>query len=412
MKDYRRLEEIGNVDEAFIKEVFDYTEKAERERRHLMSKTFILKTAAIAACAAVVIGAGAAAMSRRELPVKQEDAAPMQTTEQTELSAPVAEPHSEAATEPAPAIVPVTTSTDKPVSEPVSETEPVSEPTPVSEPIESDSRLSENQDDCIVEVEHSYNEKIANGEEVNIATYIGIPYRISSDEYAVVGDFTYTLQNVLISDRLPEGITKSDLTASVGEVCEYPNGVEKRINAKGDEVRSLTIGECIDDEGVYSGPGDGYKWVFLKLDITNNSGEETVKFINSVRLAGGELKTTMGIVDGKEADMGFREYEYFEEACYHSEVYFDYDNGYEMAFAGLSDEERAEIESRAAEKYGSVEEYLRDKFYFMAHFDGGETKTLTIGFPVSNYYVYGDLFLELNPTGADSSDLINYIPLK
>ena len=61
MSDYRLSEELGRVDTAFIEEVFEYSE-ARSERRHIMSKKFILRIAAAAACAAIVIGAGAAAL--------------------------------------------------------------------------------------------------------------------------------------------------------------------------------------------------------------------------------------------------------------------------------------------------------------------------------------------------------------
>ncbi len=424
MKDHRRLEEIGNVDEAFIKEVFDYTEKS--KRRYIMSNTFILKTAAIAACAAVVIGAGAAALSRKELPVKKEDAGPAITSALTEAPVaaepePVREPLQEVL--PAPAVTeeeepaPAPAEPEAPVeSEPVKEPETVIEEKPEEKPEPSESSKTEekpNESDVVV-VERSYNERIADGEDVSIETYIGIPYRISSEKYSVVGDFTYTLRSVGISDGLPEGITMDDLEVSVGPVMEYGEDGAKTYSTE-DGKRALDISEFLDENGVYTGPGNGYKWVFLTLDVTNNSDQEVIKFINTLRLAGGECRTyslSLPGINGESVDADFREYEYFQELCYHNARYFDYDSCYEMTFANVSDERRAEIEKKAIERYGSVENYLREKFAGMTCFDAGETKTVTVGFPVNTYFVYGDLFLELNPSGVLNPEVIEYIPLK
>ena len=420
MKDHRRLEEIGNVDEAFIKEVFDYTEKS--KRRHIMSNTFILKTAAIAACAAVVIGAGAAALSRKELPVKKEDAGPAITSAQTETLVTVEpEPVSEAVTEPLQEVLPApaVTEDEEPAPAPAEseaiESEPEIAVEEKPEPSESTEKPEEkpNESDVVV-VERSYNERIADGEDVSIETYIGIPYRISSEKYSVVGDFTYTLRSVGISDSLPEGITKDDLDVSVGPVMEYGEDGVKTYSTE-DGKRALDISEFLDENGVYTGPGNGYKWVFLTLDVTNNSDQEVIKFINTLRLAGGECKTyslSLSGINGESVDADFREYEYFQELCYHNARYFDYDSCYEMTFANVSDERRAEIEKKAIERYGSVENYLREKFAGMTCFDTGETKTVTVGFPVSTYFVYGDLFLELNPSGVLNPEVIEYIPLK
>lgn len=428
MKDHRRLEEIGNVDEAFIKEVFDYTEKS--GRRHIMSNTFILKTAAIAACAAVVIGAGAAALSGKELPVKTEDAGPAITSAQTEAPAAAEpEPVSEAVTEPLQEVLPAPAVTEEeepapapaepeaPVeSEPVKEPETVVEEKPEEKPEPSESSKTEekpNESDVVV-VERSYNERIADGEDVSIETYIGIPYRISSEKYSVVGDFTYTLKSVSISDSLPEGVEKDDLDVNVGPVMKYGEDGVKAYSTE-DGKRALDIGEFLDENGVYTGPGNGYKWVFLTLDVTNNSDQEVIKFINTLRLAGGEYKTyslSLPGINGGAVDADFREYEYFEELCYQSARYFDYAGCYEMTFANVSDERRAEIEKKAIERYGSFENYLREKFAGMTHFDAGETKTVTVGFPVNTYFVYGDLFLELNPSGVLNPEVIEYIPLK
>ena len=260
----------------------------------------------------------------------------------------------------------------------------------------------------IVEVEKSYNDRIENGEDVDIETYIGIPYHLKSD---AVGDFTYTLRDVRISDRLPEGITASDLDNYIGPVSEY-DGSDNVKRFESEDGDALDISECIDSEGLFNGPGNGYKWVFLTIDIANNSNTETIEFINSMTLVGGEYKSVRELVDGEWKDTGDKAYEYRQELCYHNAKYFDYDVSYEMTFSGLSDEEKISLEEKAIKKFGSVENYLREKFSGVAYFDAGETKSVTVGFPVNNYFVYGELLLELNPEGAKSSDLISYIPLK
>ncbi len=353
MKKYIFSEELGNIGENYIEEVLLY-----QERRHKM-KSVLMNVAAIAACLALVIGVGAAALARGGSELNT-----VATSDQT-LAAEI-------------------------------------------------SSLTKEMDIETVEVEKSYNERIADGEDVSIETYVGIPYRISSEKYSVVGDFTYTLQSVSISDRLPEGITKDDLDVSIGPVREYSEDGVKAYSTE-DGKSALDISEFLDENGVYTGPGNGYKWVFLTLDMTNNSDQEVIKFINTLRLVGGECNTyslSLPGINGDAVDADFKEYEYFQELCYHNARYFDYDSCYEMTFANVSDERRAEIEKKAIESYGSVENYLREKFAGMTHFDAGETKTVTVGFPVSTYFVYGDLFLELNPSGVLNPEVIEYIPLK
>ena len=362
MKKYIFSEELGNIDEKYIKEVLQYDDSSRSERSYKM-RIFMNFTAA-AACAALVLGAGAFAFGR-----SGSDSASLKS-------------------------LPDETQADV--------TEALNADDPAAEPVK------------VIEVEKSYNDRIADGEDVSIETYIGIPYRISSEKYSVVGDFTYTLQSVGVSDRLPEGITTDDLEVSVGPVMEYSEDGVKTYSTE-DGKSALDIREFLDESGVYSGPGNGYKWVFLTLDVTNNSDREVVKFINTLRLAGGECKTyslSPPGINGEAVDADFREYEYFQELCYHNARYFDYDSCYEMTFANVSDEKRAEVEKKAIEKYGSVENYLREKFAGMTHFDPGETKTVTVGFPVNTYFVYGDLFLELNPSGALNPEVIEYIPLK
>lgn len=61
MKTYRLSEELGNIDESFLEEVFEYKI---RERRITMS---VKKIAAVAACVVVVIGAVMAAVNIRNI---------------------------------------------------------------------------------------------------------------------------------------------------------------------------------------------------------------------------------------------------------------------------------------------------------------------------------------------------------
>ncbi len=327
MKSYPHLEKMSEISDEFISEAAGYSAKRS-ERRISMTYNAAIKSAAMAACAALALSAAAYGLAREKIA-------------------------------PAPA------------------------------------------ETSAVEVERSYNERIADGEEVTVETYIGKPVRISPEECAAVGDYTYTLRDVKIGDRLPEGITKSDLTGSVGVVREFGDDGEKRFES---DDGALTIGECIDENGTYTGPGNGYKWVFLTIDVTNNSDEEGVKFINTLRLVGGE-KVKLKVGDTEQ-------YEYFEEACYQSDKYFDPESAREMAFSGLSDDERIALESRAEEKYGSVNNYLREVFYFETRFSPRETKTIVLGFPVSSRYVYGELFLELNPRGAGDKGKGYYVPVK
>ena len=115
MKKYRLSEQLGNIDEAFLEEVFEYTE-SRSGRKTIMKSSFVLKSAAIAACAAIAIGIGAVAVSNRgEMPVMPE--------------AETAEP--------------------------------------------AQTEKAEGAGDDIVVVEKSYNERIADGETVTLETYIG-----------------------------------------------------------------------------------------------------------------------------------------------------------------------------------------------------------------------------------------------
>ena len=57
MKDYRRIEELGNVDRAFLQEVFEYTDKANSERRKITVSRKKLAAVAIAAVVAISVTA-------------------------------------------------------------------------------------------------------------------------------------------------------------------------------------------------------------------------------------------------------------------------------------------------------------------------------------------------------------------
>ncbi len=350
MKNYRLYDEIGRVDPAFIEEVFDYTEKAERERRHIMSKTFILKTAAIAACAAVVIGAGAAAMSRRELPVKQEN----HTAEVTDEA---------------------------------------------------------EQEDNTVVVERSYNEKIADGEEVRIETYID--HRIEHQGFA------FTLKDITVSPTFPEGITKADISYTptvfaytdddsedniLGfiekgyDYSEYAaeNGlppIETEEDYGWYVARKLSVSDVIGDDGRYNGPMDvsdeSYRWIFLELEIENLTDDEQLEYMADMELCGGKYivhpittRIENGEVIMEEASYSF--YTYSTVVCYMSEHTDKEMNG-----------GQADIK----------------KFHNLS-FEPHEAKTLIIGYCVSDHFVFGELYLTLHNSEHTLSDDYAYLPLK
>ena len=346
-----------------------------------MKSSFVLKSAAIAACAAIAIGIGAVAISNKgELPVmpEAETAEPAQTEKTEGAAIPQTEPE---IAEEAPPILQTKEVEAADNEAPQPEDEQPAE-APEEEPAEEPA--DEPKDDDVVVVERSYNERIADGEDVDIETYVGIPYTLDSAEH----NYTYVLRSVSVSDTLPEGVSKGSLTEGLG------------------------IADLIDDDGVYIGAGSGYKWVFVTVDVTNN-GDAEIRNIGNLRLCGGKMRR-YNINPDETAEPVYRdEYEYWEELCYTDDHYFDYDRAYELAFGlpgnNYSKEYAEALEKEVLERDGSLEGYLREKFYYEMLFESGETKTLTLGFPVSNNFVYGDLLLEFNQ--GDVEDSI-FVPLK
>ena len=321
-------EYIGKIDDKYLEEVLEH--KRKKRRIHMNS----LKIIATAACAALVIGAGVFALgSQTELPAEPtKDPQPG-----TEMNLPVLTEH-------------VT---------------------------DSDS----------VEVERSYNERIADGEDVSIETYIGQEF--------IVDDYSFVLRDVLITQTFPEGITKDDLWDSAGSVIDY-NGYDIMAEdyEKGypyDEHRRLDVLDCIDDEGRYNGPSkEGYRWVFVTMDMTNLDAVEKLEYVADMSINGGmyvENFVERWIdADGSEhsavLDYGF--YAYDQYPCYLSE-------------------------HTDLELYDGMAEI---KKFHNLHFDPNESKTLVIGYAISDHFVFGDIRIQLHLDTASSPADFVYVPLK
>ena len=374
MKNYRYLEEIGKVDEAFLKEVFAFNESAETKRRQKMNKTIIMKLTAVAACAALAVGVGALSLSGRQgkitsLPEAQEDSA---------FTPEISEPADVAESEPADVV----------------EIEPAD----------------------VVEIEPSYNERIANGETVTVETYIG--KRIEHQGFA------YTLRDITVSPTFPEGITKADIAATPAVIAYTDSDSEDNMLGFDEKVydyseyaaehglppieleenygseypwqyhsRALDVIDVVDENGLYQGPMDvpdgAYKWIFLEVEIENLSDEEQREYMADMELNGGrwiENPVSLAITpEGEEirtAHPSF--YAYSENICYMSEH-----TGEEL------------YDGQAEGK----------KFHNLV-FAPRETKTLVLGYCVSDHFVYGDLFLNLHNTEMTYTDSFVYLPLK
>lgn len=320
---------FGDIDSEFIDEAVDYSPAKTRG-----DIVMIKKIAAIAVCAVFVIGAAVVGVKRQpKLP---------------------AEP---------------------PVGEPT-----VTEPTAVPDVIDPDDL---NIGD-VVQVEHSYNDMIANGEDVNVETYIG-------QEFNACG-YTFVLRNVNISPTLPAGITVDELRFSVSGVGDYDEDGFHVLHPNGDIYEIIDIRDCLDSAGRYSGPTkEGYRWVFVTVDITNLSNEEKVEYSN-IDLCGGEHITSRwsNVYDPDDTDSILETvlqevdyYEYMQSACYMSE------HTDKECYDG-----QAEIK-----KFDNI------------HFDPNQTKTLVIGYLITDHYVYDDLYLYIRFLNNWFEDK-QYIPLK
>lgn len=370
MKKYPFLEKIGEADEDLIEEVLRYTDSVSDNRRITMIKTNkIIKFAAIAACAAVVIGVGAAALSRRGLPSTVPDAE-------------------------------------------------VTEPAPVTE---QTATTEQSDDSSTVEVERSYNERIADGEDVRIETYIN--QRIEHQGFA------FTLKDITVSPTFPEGITKDDITHTPPvkaytdvDSGEFPEGfIEEGYDyseyaaehglppieteeAYGDPEkgegaytqRVLNVKDVIADNGLYQGPMDvpdeAYKWVFLELEIENLTGEEQLEYMADMELCGGVYldHPLIHFIDERglenEYYSDFQGYPYFgNTVCYMSEH---------------TDKKVREAQTESVA-------------FHNLDFAPGEKKSLIFGYCISDHFIYGDLVLTLhNSEPIFSMDDYVYLPLK
>ncbi len=351
------LDALNNADESFIEEVFEYEESLKRRRRYTVKN--IIGITAAAACAALIFGAGIFAFGRRGLESKPDAGVPAPIAPAPEITAP---------------------ETTAPAD--------------------------------VVEVEPSYNDRIANGETVTVETYIG--KRI---EYQ---DLAFTLKDITISPTFPEGITKDDISFTpivtaytdddsednilgfVGKSYDYGEYAAEHglppIESEEDygwyTVRKLAVSDVIDDSGLYQGPMDvpdeAYKWVFLELEIENLTDGELLEYMADMELCGGEYvvhpTAAAAMVDGEpvwgEAPYSF--YAYSTEVSYMSEH-----TGEEL------------YDGQAEGK----------KFHNLV-FAPRETKTLVLGYCVSDHFVYGDLFLNLHNSEFTYMDDFVYLPLK
>lgn len=320
-------EAFGNINDRYLEEVFEYKR---RKRRITMIKK---KMVAIAACAALVIGVGAYALRP-----------------QTSL--------------------------------------------PVEPPVDYEPgllvQIDPDASDNIVEVERSYNERIADGEDVDIETYIGKEFN--------VGWYTFVLRNVNISLTLPKGITVDDLYGPISSVTNYGEdgwacGLGDNYGEDGWNRNAYgSFSDYLDDEGRYDGPTDeGYRWIFVTVDITNNSDEERTEG-SSINLCGGNYIsgswTYTGVDDytGEEYTLiqGGEYYQYEQETCYMSE------HTNEESYDGQAD----------VKKLTNI------------HFEPNETKTLVLGYAVSDHFIYDDLYIRLTLLNPELWNDDQYIPLK
>ena len=331
MKKYPFLEAIGTADEKFLEEVFEDTRQ--KRRIHMSS----IKIIAAAACAALVIGAGMFALgSQTELPTEP----PKDPQPGTEINLPV-------------------------------QTKPVT-------------------DADAVEVERSYNERIADGEDVDIETYIGKEFNI--------GWYTFILRNVNISLTLPEGITVDDLYGPISSVTNYGEdgwdcGLGDNYGEEGwDRNAYGSFRDYLDDEGRYDGPtNEGYRWIFITMDITNNSDEERTEG-SSIHLCGGNYISGTWPYTGIDEDTG-EEYTIIQAAEYYQ---------YEQQTCYMS-------EHTDKESYDGQADV---KKLTNIHFEPYETKTLVFGFAVSDHFVYDDLYIRLTLLNPELWNDDQYIPLK
>lgn len=332
MKIPKIIDAMANVDDRYILEAAECG--TEKKRSGI---TIMKKMAAIAACAVFVIGAAAVYFR----------------------------PQSDLPVEPSDDDVSVTDNS-------------VTSPTDVDNPTVSDETNGE------VEVERSYNERIADGEDVDVETYIG-------QEFNACG-YTFVLRNVNISLTLPDGITIDDMRdGTIAPIGDYDEDGYLVLHPGEDIYKSYDIRDYLDEDGRYNGPTkEGYRWVFVTVDVTNNSDEEITEYSN-VFICGGDFITSrtytiidaFGVEHTETQEVAY--YQYSQSACYMSE-------------------------HTDKENYGGQAEV---KKFDNIHFEPNETKTLVLGYAITDHFVYDDLYLQiLFLNGASWTEGRQYIPLK
>ncbi len=277
--------------------------------------------------------------------------------------------------------------------------------------------------DEIVEVELSYNERIQNGEEVKIETYI--------DERTEHQGFAYTLKNITVSSVFPEGITKDDIsnTPSVAAYTDadperYPEGYTAEYYDYGEYAaehglppiesekgygdpetgsgayteRALYVSDVIDENGLYIGPKDvpdeGYKWLFLELEIENLSDEERLEYLGDMDVCGGVYLDCPRI--------RFTDERGIEQDYYSDYIGYSYFGNHICYMSEHTDK--------------IISDNLPDgvAFYNMS-FSPREKKRVILGYCISDHFVYGELVLQLHNAEAEKAssqrDMV-YLPLK
>ena len=358
MKKYRLSEQLGNIDEAFLEEVFEYTE-SRSGRKTIMKSSFVLKISAIAACAAIAIGIGAVAVSHRgELPVmpKAETAEPAQTEK------------------------------------------------------------AEGAGDDIVVVEKSYNERIADGETVTLETYIG--KRIEHQGFAFTlkditvsptfpegitkEDIAYTPTVAAYTDGDADGMSYSEKFYSYREYAkEHGLPPIEEDEDYGDPEsgegayteRDLYVSDVIDDNGLYKGPMDvpdeAYKWVFLELEIENLTDEEQLEYFGDMQVCYGDYITEPPYeLYDKDGNVIYAQPEYSSYTIYSLVCYMS-----EHTDKKITDD--------------------RTDTFLNVSFAPSEKKSIILGFCISDHFIYGDLVLQLHNSEPifNQSEYV-YLPLK
>lgn len=101
-------------------------------------------------------------------------------------------------------------------------------------------------------------------------------------------EWKYVLREYWFSDRLPEGVTLADCKDYVGGWMVFIDEAG-HVSYEDEKGESHHVCEFIDENGIYNGPGKGFKWFFVTFDMTNLTGKDDrqsmgtfyLRFINS-----------------------------------------------------------------------------------------------------------------------------------